>query len=202
MTTYSHLDLMGGFSKDTISKFFERIERTSPGPIVVSMMGSGGAVAYKQAIIDVLVSFDVPVTILSRGMCASACALFPHSGDFIRLCYPNTSFLYHARNNSIEGNVDELENKVERFRKQVERDKKILMGQIGLTEKEIEKYQGNDYTVSADEALYVGKHGMVDGIIVKDYRDGRFLIRTRDGNKEINVTLHRRGDLAKLPAVK
>jgi len=199
MSRYSVLDLMGGFNKDTTNKFFERIDKILPGPIVVYMMGNGGQTGIRQAITDVLISFDVPVTVLSRGYCASACAFFPHASDFIRLCYPNTTFLYHSRTNGIEGNVDELEDRIARFRKQITRDKESFGIHIGLTKKEIDKYHGNDHTVSAEEALYIGKHGMVDGIIVKDFRDGKFIIRTREGLKQIDVTIHRRGDIAKLP---
>jgi len=202
MSDYNVVDLTGGFNKDTAPKFFTRVDALQRKPTLVYMMGPGGAVSYKQALVDTLAALDVPITVVSRGYCASSCAQFPHNSDFVRLAYPNATFLYHARTNTVEGNLDILEGSMERFKYGIERDNKIFMEQVGLTKKQASIYQGPDKWVTPDEALMVGKHGMVDGIIITDYRDGRFLIKTREGNKEINITQHRRGDLKNIPVIK
>jgi len=202
MPDYNVLDLMGGFNKDTGPRFFNRIDSLERKPTLVYMMGPGGAVSYKQAILDSLIALDVPITIVSRGYCASSCALFPQNSDFVRLSYPNATFLYHARTSTFDGNLDVLKDAMDRFKYALERDTKIFMEQVGLTKKQASVYQSSDKCVHPEQALYVGKHGMIDGIIITDYRDGRYLIKTREGNKEINITQHRRADLKNLPIVK
>ena len=202
MTDYNVLDLSGGFNKDTTPKFFSRLDALQRKPTLVYLMGSGGLVSHKQAVVDALTILDVPITVVSRGYCGSSCALFPHSADFIRLSYPNATFLYHNRSTTVEGNLDVLEAGMDRFKHDLERDNKLFMEQVGLTKKQATSYQGNDKWIYPEDALKIGKHGMLDGIIIRDYRDGRFLIKTREGNKEIDITQHRRGDLKTLPVIK
>lgn len=154
------------------------------------------------AIADTLRSFDVPVTIISRSTNASANTRLPLTSDFVRLCYDSSVFIFHNTRFHNEGSIEEIENGYKNNLETIAYKTKQFMEQIGLTSRQVRKFDGKDYTVRAEEALMTGTKGIVDGIIVKDFRDGRFIIRTRDGLKEINATIHRRADIAKLPIYK
>ncbi|QYN79910.1 ATP-dependent Clp protease proteolytic subunit [Kosakonia phage Kc263] len=194
--------LNGGFTKDTIEKFYEQLDRSRPGPFVVQLFGQGGSVNMMLTVADILRSFDVPVTVISRGANASANVRMPLTSDFIRLCYDSSTFLFHATRFRSEGSIEEVEHKYKKNLESSARKVNDFMEQVGVTKRQAEKYNGKEFTLNAEEALMTGTKGIVDGIIVKDFRDGKFIIRTRDGLKQIDATIHRRGDIAKLPIYK
>lgn len=202
MTKFNIISLAGGFTKDTTIKFFEQIDKLSGNPLIVFLSGPGGSVSKMTAVVDTILSLDVPTTIISRDYNASANARFPHAGDFIRLAYQNSRFVYHETVYANEGQLSVLEESIERHRLTQQRKTESLMTHVGLTKRETVKYDGKDIHLSAEQCLLIGKYGMLDGIIIKDYRDGRFLIKTREGNKEIDITQHRRSDIKNLPVVK
>lgn len=191
--------LHGGFNKDTIGKFYDQIDRSRPGPFIVLLSGQGGSVNMMLAIADTLRSFDVPVTVISRAGNASANTRLPLTSDFVRLCYDSSIFMFHNTRFHNEGSIEEIENGYKKNLESTAHKTNQFMEQIGLTARQAKKFDGKEYTLRAEEALITGTKGIVDGIIVKDFRDGRFIIRTRDGLKEINAAIHRRGDIINLP---
>lgn len=199
--SFNIVTLYGEIKAESINAVSDIILKSRPGPFVVHVNSTGGAVIEGRGLVELLNSFDVPVTWISRGYNASMGCNIPHLGDGLRLCYKGTQFMYHSRTLSLHGSIDEIDQKLGLTSTEAEISDAIIYKAIGLTKREYKRYNGSDYRVNAETALTVGKHGMVDGIIMKDYRNGEFDIMTRHGKKYISVLKHRRADLANLPVI-
>lgn len=198
---FNIVTLYGNTSSEAMDMVADAILRSRPGPFIVHVSSGGGSTIPARSIAELLNSYDVPVTWVSRGYNASMAACLPHLGDGLRLCYKGSVFMYHARRYTMNGGDGELLQKFTVAKEEADRTDEIIYKAIGLTKREYKRYNGEDIRLTAVEAMAVGKHGMLDGIIEKDYRDGRFLIQTREGLKEIDVMIHRRKDLATLPVI-
>lgn len=179
----------------------DTIIKSRPGPFLVYIASGGGGVGSGQSITDMLNSYDVPVTYISRGYCASMAAIMPHLGDGLRLSFASTTFMYHHTKYNPKGTADTILEGVALMHKDDEAMNLEVRKAIGLTKREWQKYNGEDIYLNAKLCMGVGKNGMVDGIILKDYRDGRFIIQTREGKKEVDIMIHRRKDLPTLPVI-
>lgn len=199
---YEELIYRGQFEMKEISPFFNLLSRVKRVPILLYLTSDGGAPGYAMQLIEKLKSFDVPVTIVSELHNGSAAAIFPHHHDFVRLAYPHSLFTYHWGLTRISGtSPEELENQ-RNYISVIDNDfTEAAREKIGLSKKEFKKYNGVDIIIYGIDCLNIGENGMVDGLILEDYRDGRFLCKTRTGNKIIDVTIHRRDDIPNLPVV-
>lgn len=199
---YNVITLTSSINEEKVASVIDNIIKAKPGAFVIHMSTNGGDVNVGFGISTMLEVMAHPVTFISRAMNASMGAVLPHTLDSLRLCYDTSVFLYHASSARLTGAYETIEHKLD-FYKERERDlDKKAYTAIGITKKQYEKYSKADVMINAQQALTIGTHGMVDGIIIKDYQDGRYLIKTRDGNKEIDVTKHRRSDLKTLPVIK
>lgn len=199
---FNIITINGKIDPENTNSFWDNFHRAPDFPFLVYICSLGGGDNTGMAIMDALESVERPVTIVSRGRCASMAAVLPHVDNAIRLCYPTTSFMYHQAYLTVTGSQEIVERKMVMGEKMDAHISKRIMRNVGLNKTQYKKYSSEDYFLDAEEALTAGKHGMVDGIIIKDYRDGRFLIKTRDGNKEIDITQHRRSDIKNLFVVK
>ena len=193
------ITMLGGFSKETLPKIFESLDRSPYGPYIIKLTGPGGMVNTMLTVADILASYDVPVTIISRGVNGSANARFPHTSDFIRLCYPSSKFVFHSSTFGSNGTIEAIEDKYENAKATIEGKLSCFAKHFGITKRQAAKYNNHEFAVNAEDALNTGTKGIVDGIIIKDFGDGRYLIKTRNGNKLMDAKIHRRGDLADLP---
>lgn len=199
---YEEIIFRGDFSMKEITPIFNMLTRIKKVPILFYLTSDGGTPGLAMQLVDRLNALDVPVTIISELYNASTSALFPHQSDFIRLAYPHSVFTYHYGMIRISGmSQEEVENQRSYVEVMQEKFVDVARQKIGLSKKEFKKYYSYDNIMYGFDCLNIGTNGMVDGLILEDYRDGRFLIKTRDGNKVIDVTIHRRGDLATLPVV-
>lgn len=199
---FNVITINGKIEPENQSAFFDNFHRAPDFPFLVYVCSLGGSDSTGLGIMDAIGSINRPVTIVSRGRCCSMGAILPHIDNAIRLCYMTTTFMYHEAFYTVNGVREIIDQKLEIG---VVNDNYIadrVMRNVGLTKAQYKKYSRRDYYLGAEEAINVGKYGMIDGIIIKDYRDGRFLIKTREGNKEINITQHRRADIKNLPVTK
>jgi ATP-dependent protease ClpP protease subunit len=167
------------------------------------MNTQGGDCALGKALAEYLGSLDTPVTIINELYSFSMGALFGQSknNDFLRLCYPSTFFITHQGSATIRGTEKEVLNQINYLSESTEYWKESAMETAGLTKKELNKYYSEDYGFYGYTALDIGTKGWVDGLILKEFGDGTFLIKTRDGKKIIDVTKHRRSDLKNIPVI-
>lgn len=181
--------------------FDDLIKSTPDSPFIIYIRSPGGGISIGRAMADMLTSYDVPVTIISNSLNSSMGAIFPHLGNFIRLCYTSSTFLYHHAKYDLGGTYDEVNNALTVLSDSSAEMDKAVMKASGLNVRQYKKYNGTDYRITAEQALSAGTKGLIDGIIIKDFRDGKYLIKTREGNKVIDATKHRRSDLSSIPVV-
>lgn len=199
---YEEVIFRGDFSMKEVTPIFNLLTRIRKIPIVFYLTSDGETPGFAMQLVDRLNALDVPVTIISELYNASTAALFPHQSDFIRLAYPHTVFTYHYGINRLVGTgPEEMENQQNYVNVVHDKFVDVARQKIGLSKKEFKKYNSYDHILYGFDALNIGEHGMVDGLILEDYRDGRFLCKTRTGNKIIDVTIHRRDDIPNLPVV-
>lgn len=199
---YTILTIDGKLDAPAMGAVIDNILKVPNGPFVIYIASGGGSITHGNSVCELLKSFDVPVTFISRGLCASMAAIMPHYGDFMRLALPGTSFMYHAARYSPNGNEQELTQGLPVAFRENELIDKGVRNAIGLTKAQWKKYDGADIRLTDEECLHIGKHGMLDGIIVKDNRKGSLIIRTREGLKAINILKDRRSHLPSIPVIK
>lgn len=199
---YEEIIFRGDFSMKEITPIFNVLTRIKKIPILFYLTSDGGTPGFAMQLVDRLNALDVPVTIISELYNASTSALFPHQSDFIRLAYPHSVFTYHYGMMRISGtSQEEMESQKNYVAVVHDKFVDVARQKIGLSKKDFKKYYSYDNILYGFDALNIGEHGMVDGLILEDYRDGRFLCKTRTGNKIIDVTIHRRDDIPNLPVV-
>lgn len=199
---YEEIIFRGLFNDKDIQPIFNMLTRIKPQPIVIFLTSDGGTTGMAVQLTERLEALDVPVTIISELYNSSCGAFWPHMSNFVRLAYPHSVFTYHFGIVRLSGTSDnEIENQKRYLDVMNEDFVDAAREKIGLTKKEFKKYHSTDHILFGFDALEIGEHGMVDGLILKDYRNGTYLCKTRGGNKIIDVTKHRREDIANLPVV-
>jgi len=191
----------GKFYNDSVLEVFESLRFAPKLPLVVYLNSEGGSIHVGLVFLELLKSLDVPITFVSELFNASMSCMLPHAEDFIRLCYPHSVFVYHGPNFNASGSEKEIAVSLEYSYEGANYWKNIFKDAVGLTTKEMKDYTTYDHPIFGYKALDVGTKGMVDGVIIKDLRNGQFLCKTRGGLKVIDVRKHRRGDIAGLPVV-
>lgn len=195
---YNVVTFEGGINADNAPGFFENILKCAGKSIVVYITSHGGLISAGSAMLDMISTMSKPVTFISKGRNGSMGALLPHAGDSIRLAYRSSTFIYHAPTFYPTGTEEEVKSEFASALKTADHIRKTAIKSIGLSANQYKKYDSRDVAITAEEALRIGRHGMIDGIILKDYGNGTFLIETTEGNKLIDTTKHRRGDLANI----
>ena len=199
---YEEIIFRGFFNDKDIQPIFNMLTRIKPQPIVIFLTSDGGASGMAVQLTERLEALGHPVTIISELYNSSCGAFWPHMSNFVRLAYPHSVFTYHFGIVRLSGTSnDEMENQKRYLEVMNSVFVDAVREKIGLTKKEFKKYHSTDHILFGLDALNIGENGMVDGLILKDYRDGTYLCKTRGGNKIIDVTKHRREDIAGLPVV-
>jgi len=182
--------------------FIARLRDIKEGAILIFLNSPGGSPSHSLAMAEKISSLKRNVTIISEIYNASMSALFPHIDGVVRLCYPHSIFLYHGASYHFEGNENEIK---ELQRYTAISDKywdDIVSKRVGLTSREYKKYCSHDVTLYGKEALQVGEHGMVDGIIYQERPDNQYVIQVRDGSYRLfDARIHGVKDLPNLEKV-
>lgn len=199
---YEEIIFRGFFNDKDIQPIFNMLTRIKPQPVVIFLTSDGGTTGMAVQLTERLEALGHPVTIISELYNSSCGAFWPHMSNFVRLAYPHSVFTYHFGIVRLTGtSTNELENQQRYLDVMNANFVDTVREKIGLSKKEFKKYHGTDHILFGFDALEIGENGMVDGLILKDYRDGTYLCKTRGGNKIIDVTKHRREDIAGLPVV-
>lgn len=171
------------------------------GSLIIWLNSPGGTPQIALMFDEKLRTKGLNVTYISYLFNASSACTLPHLSDAIRLTYHNSVFTFHGATTHISERKGQFEMVKEYASHGIDTINELMMKSIGLTKKEFKKYDGDDLIIYGYKLLDVGEHGIVDGIILKETGIGEFLIKTRDGNKLIDVSKHKRSDIKNLPVV-
>lgn len=195
------LDMFGiindQMTRDLTTKIRGNIARS---PLHINLSGPGGSVSSGLVLSDVITSMETKVTYFSQGFCASMCSSMPQCVNSLRLCYPHSRFLYHASSLTLDGSYEEIENQHRSVKALDTEIIQLVSDSFGMDTKEAKrKLFSYDRFFSAKEMLAMGENGGVDGIILTELPDFKFICETRDGLKVIDTMNHDRADIKELP---
>lgn len=170
--------------------------------LMIWLSSPGGTPQVALMFDEKLKAKGIHPTYISHLFNGSASCTLPHLSDTaLRLAYHHSVFTFHGATVSISERKDQSEMIYAYAYKAIDEVNNRVMKSVGLTKKEFKKYNGDDLVLYGYELLDVGEHGYVDGLILKEVGVGEFLIKTRNGNKLIDVSKHKRSDLKDLPVV-
>lgn len=196
------LNFNGEFNQTYMEQIFDLIDDIPPSSkLLIWINSNGGSVHTGLMLKEKLESKALDVTFISRLFNASMGALMPQIGDYIRLTYPHSVFTFHEVAFKHTGSLDELKSLENYSFEAANLINDLVMEKVGLTKKEFKKYNGYDLIQFGYQLLDVGQHGFIDGLILRELTATQFLIKTRDGNKIIDITKHKRSDIKDLPVV-
>lgn len=167
--------------------------------LLIWLSSPGGSPQTALMFDEKLKARGINVTYISYLFNASAAANLPQLSDGIRLTYPHSVFTFHGPTFNITEREDRFEMARSYSKVATDITDERIMSAAGLTKKEFKKYSGDDIILYGYQLLDVGQHGLVDGLILKEYGPNLFLIKTREGNKMIDVAIHKRSDIKDLP---
>lgn len=194
--------IKGAINDADMKEHFETINGIPYGGSLMIWLNSPGGTPQVALMLDEkLRAKGLNVTYISYLFNGSAACTLPHLSNAIRLAYHNSVFTFHGASIHINDREDQFKMVREYATQGINTINELMMKNIGLTKKEFKKYDGDDIIVYGYKLLDVGEHGMVDGLILKEVGVGEFLIKTRDGNKLIDVSKHKRSDIKDLPVV-
>lgn len=195
------------FLKDKITPegledHFETLTSLPYGSSLMIWLNSpGGSPQSGFMLDDKLTAKNINVTYISYLFNASAACTLPQLSDAIRLSYPHSVFTFHGASIHVGNRKDQFDMIVGYAADSIDRTNDRCMAKVGLSKKDFKKFNGDDIIFYGYQLLDVGEHGWIDGLILKEHGAGKFLIKTRDGNKIIDVSKHKRSDIKDLPVV-
>jgi len=169
--------------------------------LMIWMTSPGGSVHTANMFAELLETKNIKATYISQLFNASAAVTLPLINDALNLTYPSSVFTMHGATFSFEERQEILENKIKYCQEAINFVNDRCRERVGLSKKEFKKYDGDDIILYGYQLLDIGENGWIDGLIIKETDVGQFLIKTRDGLKQIDVGLHTRADLKTLPTV-
>lgn len=134
-------------------------------PIILEINSFGGDAVEILRYLDKSEEISRPIWTVCAGMCASAATIMAISGDY-RLMYPRAYYHIHSLSAGTWGKYEELEDKMEWFKKLQEEALNIYVknNSAGLDEEAMRAIMAREKLFSAEEAL---KNGFIDKIIGK-----------------------------------
>lgn len=190
----------------TPADMFDHIQQVNGLPYGSSLMiwlsSPGGYPQVALMFDEKLKAKGINASYISHLFTGSAGCTLPQLSDTaLRLAYHHSVFTFHGATVSTSSRKETNEMLSEYAYKAIDEVNDRMMKSAGLTKKEFKKYNGDDIVLYGYEILDVGEHGFIDGLILKELSVGKFLIKTRDGNKIVDVSIHKRSDLKDLPLV-
>lgn len=194
--------VQGEITAVTAKDLFEQINGIPSGSnLMIWLNSNGGSLNTGLMLDDKLKAKNLNVTYISHLYNASLGCLLPHISDNIKLCYNNSVFTFHGASRTIEGREEIFNDLLSYADYAINTINDAVIKSVGLTKKEFSVYNSNDKIHYGYQLLNKGANGWFDGIILKEFKPGNFLIKTRDGNKLINVGKHKLADLKDLPVI-
>lgn len=132
-------------------------------PIHLYIMSPGGEVSSGLGIVDTINFIDAPVYTYAIGMVASmGAALLSCGAKGHRYALPSTQIMCHRSSGGLEGNIQDAEIQMKKWRELDERLSNLIAANCGL---EVEKYKQmcvRDCWLWAEDAV---KFGIIDEIL-------------------------------------
>lgn len=189
-------------SADEMEEVFEQVGKLPYGAhLIIWIASPGGSINTSVMFAELLDTKDIKATYISHLFNGSAATTLPQLNDALRLTYPRAVFTFHGTTFHLQDRQDSLDMKIAYSNEAVIFINERCREKVGLSKKEFKKYDGEDLILYGHQLLDIGENGWIDGLIIKETGVGQFLIKTRDGLKQIDVGLHTRADLKNLPTV-
>jgi hypothetical protein len=193
----------GKITGEDLSDVIEQINRLPYGSSLMIWLSSPGGSPQMGLMFDEkIIAKGINATYISQMFNGSTACWLPQLSDSIRLAYFNSVFTFHGATIHASDRKDQFEMLVDYARLALDEIDNRVMKKVGLTKKEYKKYNGDDIVLYGYQLLDIGEHGFIDGLILKEINTGVFLVKTRDGNKIIDVVKHKRSDIKDLPLEK
>jgi ATP-dependent protease ClpP protease subunit len=186
-----YIDVFGTVSEESVKNVFLAFTKGSPeikigGHVQINVSTPGGISRSGANLLEIInTKQDLNGTVVCVGLCASAgFALL--GTKLTTLCYASTVFMNHGATYQYkEENKDYILEHIIVEERLVSSVDAILIEKAGINEKEyLANFTGvGAYNLGYD-VLWMGNHGLVDGIIVKDLPGYGWIILTREGYKQ------------------
>ena len=154
-------------SVDSYIRFWNRMddEEDTPlekrQPIKVYIDSGGGDLMATFTIIDAIKLSKTPVYTINIGMAYSG-GFFTFLAGHHRVCYKNSSFLFHEGSTAQWGDAHKFNNFADFYKRILKRLKNHVIEHTDITEEEYEKHIKDDWWLTPEEAL---EYGICDEIL-------------------------------------
>lgn len=124
-------------------------------PVVVNISTFGGMVDCGFSILDALSQLESPIHTRVNGYCMSTGLLISLVGSH-RECGPYANFMYHTIAYGVEGNLGRHKTQIDSAKEIQKKFNSIILEKTNVTEKQLKKYQNEDWYFDAKQALELG----------------------------------------------
>lgn len=130
-------------------------------PIKVVFFSPGGDLEVNNCLVDTIQLSKTPVIGVNVGMAASS-GCFIYLACHKRYTFPTAEFLLHKGSGNFSGNYDEVISAIVNYQRQIEELGNFVLTRTNIPKDEFEANFGNDWYISASEAI---KYGVAEKII-------------------------------------
>lgn len=201
---FFEVDMFDNMNQETLLGYRTRISGNSQYfvPFKLNISNKGGSISTAINLAEMIDSYGVQTVCIIEGFCASMACVLPQYGNWLRLAYPSTLMMFHGATVTLTGDVETRKNSQLWVDEMIDQSEQITAHGFGMGMDEVrEKLCGPDRTFFAKDVLMMGDNGGIDGIIIKTLPDHKYIVRTRDGYKEIDSFIHNRDDVKALPVL-
>lgn len=202
--TFFEIEMFDNMNQETLLAYRNRISGNSRHfvPFKISLSNKGGNISTSVNIAEMIDSYKVQTVFIIEGFCASMACILPQYSNWLRLAYPSTLMMFHGATVTLSGDEGTRRNAQLWTDDIIDQVDRVTAEAFGMEMDEVrEKLCGPDRTFFAKDVLMMGTKGGIDGIIIRALPDHKYIIRTRDGYKEIDSFIHNRDDVRALPVL-
>ena len=139
---------------------------SSNAPVHLYISSEGGSTFSSLYLCDIIDNYSKTLYIHIMGYALSMGFLLACAGannpNVHKDCYPFSTFMMHAGSISLSGNAANARRFMEFEKKLEDKTKKYVLTHTNMTEETYDKYNDDDYWMTAEEAL---QYGVIDKII-------------------------------------
>lgn len=132
-------------------------------PIYLCFFSPGGSLEINNAMIDLIEGSRTPVIGVNMGVAYSAGCMM-YLACHKRYAMPNSTFLIHKGSAQFAGTYDDIIASIAEYQRQIEEMEEFIMLRTSIPADMMEANFGNDWYLSAKEAL---KYGLCDEIVYR-----------------------------------
>lgn len=168
-----------------------------PDCMLIEVDSNGGDPETINTIIDMLVARSRPNVIIATARCCSAAVGMMGMARGARLAYPSTVWMQHIATMTLpkcflgehHSVISSTQDRQDLFQSRIKR-------RAGMTDEEMSMLFGHrDLYFNSVDALMMGEHGLIDGIIYRELSFCRWIVLTRQGFKTYTFPLSNIKDL-------